>query len=35
MINDEAWRASFLEAVRDNARTLELARAWCDESAGP
>ncbi len=27
-IGDEAWRQSFLECVPENARTLELARAW-------
>jgi hypothetical protein len=27
------YRASFLEAVPENARTLALARAWLDEAA--
>jgi tetratricopeptide (TPR) repeat protein len=26
--NDEAWRASFLERVEENRRTLQLAEAW-------
>jgi tetratricopeptide (TPR) repeat protein len=33
-IEDPAWRRSFLERVPENARTLELARAWIDESNG-
>ena len=28
MIHDPAWKDSFLERVRENARTLELARQW-------
>jgi serine/threonine protein kinase/tetratricopeptide (TPR) repeat protein len=28
MIHDPAWKESFLERVRENARTLELARQW-------
>ncbi|MDB5219775.1 MAG: Adenylate cyclase, partial [Myxococcaceae bacterium] len=28
MIHDAAWKESFLERVRENARTLELARQW-------
>lgn len=28
MIQDPAWKQSFLERVRENARTLELAREW-------
>jgi eukaryotic-like serine/threonine-protein kinase len=28
MIHDPAWKSSFLESVRENARTLELARQW-------
>ncbi len=28
MIQDPAWKQSFLERVRENARTLELARQW-------
>jgi tetratricopeptide (TPR) repeat protein len=31
-ISDPAWRESFLNNVADNARILELARAWLDES---
>jgi hypothetical protein len=27
-----AWRESFLREVRENARTLALARAWLDEA---
>ena len=27
-ISDPAWRASFLERVPENARTMALARAW-------
>ena len=27
-ISDKSWRQSFLENVPENARTLELARAW-------
>jgi eukaryotic-like serine/threonine-protein kinase len=34
-IKDPAWRRSFLENVPENARTIELARAWLDESAKP
>jgi hypothetical protein len=30
-IQDPAYRASFLEAVPENARILALARAWLDE----
>ncbi|HWO26591.1 MAG TPA: protein kinase, partial [Kofleriaceae bacterium] len=32
-IADPAYRRSFLEAVPENARTLELARAWLGEAA--
>ncbi|MDB4934680.1 MAG: Adenylate cyclase [Labilithrix sp.] len=28
MIHDPSWKDSFLERVRENARTLELARQW-------
>jgi hypothetical protein len=28
MIHDPSWKESFLERVRENARTLELARQW-------
>ena len=28
MIHDPAWKKSFLERVRENARTVELARQW-------
>ncbi len=28
MIQDPAWKQSFLERVRENARTLELAKQW-------
>jgi len=28
-INDPARRASFLESVPENARTMALAAAWC------
>jgi len=28
MIHDPTWKDSFLERVRENARTLELARQW-------
>jgi hypothetical protein len=28
MIQDPAWKESFLERVRENARTIELAREW-------
>jgi hypothetical protein len=34
-ISDPAYRTSFLEGVPENARTLELARAWIGEAAGP
>ncbi|UQA55411.1 ATP-binding protein [Polyangium aurulentum] len=34
-IKDPAWRRSFLENVPENARTIELARAWLDETAKP
>jgi hypothetical protein len=34
-IPDPGFRASFLEAVPENARTLELARAWGGEAAPP
>ncbi|UQA55412.1 protein kinase domain-containing protein [Polyangium aurulentum] len=34
-IGDPAWRASFLERVPENARTIELSRAWIDESTSP
>jgi hypothetical protein len=27
-IKDPSWRASFLDRVPENARTLELARQW-------
>jgi hypothetical protein len=32
-ISDGAFRAHFLERAVDNARTLELARAWLGEAA--
>jgi hypothetical protein len=28
MIHDPRWKESFLERVRENARTLELAKQW-------
>jgi serine/threonine protein kinase/tetratricopeptide (TPR) repeat protein len=34
-IGDPAFRASFLEHLAENARTLELARQWIDESVEP
>ncbi|WP_437940582.1 protein kinase domain-containing protein [Sorangium sp. So ce341] len=33
-IANAAWRASFLDKVPENARTLALARAWLDEQDG-
>ncbi|NUQ74249.1 MAG: protein kinase [Polyangiaceae bacterium] len=32
--SEPAWRASYFENVRENARTLELARAWLSEAPG-
>ena len=29
-MSDSAWRTSFLERVPENARTLDLAREWCE-----
>ncbi len=34
-ITDEAVRATFLHAVKENARTLELASAWLEEPGSP
>jgi hypothetical protein len=28
MIQDAQWKDSFVQRVRENVRTLELARAW-------
>ncbi len=33
-ISDVAWRESFLGAIPENARTLQLAREWIDEARG-